>query len=83
MKYNKEISLLEKSSLDFNKLDLCSEDAQSTLEAALILAIFVSICICIALLWQSADTDFTQYAQRASSHSLEGGIRDVQDVISF
>ena len=62
---------------------LGDECGQSTLEAALILLIFISMCTALALLWHKADYQFAKLAQEAASHTLEGGLRGLQDIISF
>ena len=63
---------------------LVRETAQSTLEAALILMVLLSFCTFLALMWRSASkADFAQYSLDAASHTLEGGVGDIQDIISF
>ncbi len=60
------------------------ESGQSTLEAALILLVLLSFCTFLALMWRSGSkADFVQYALDGASHTLEGGVRAMQDILSF
>ncbi len=61
------------------------EDGQSTLEAAIILAIAMSLCVLLALIWHaSSDGRFTSSARESASHTLEGGVvGGLQDILAY
>ncbi len=60
-----------------------TDSGQSTLEAALILALIATLCILLASLWRKGeDGSLVQYAHDAASHTL-GGIYALQDIVSF
>ena len=64
--------------------EIARDSGQSTLEAALILMVLLSLCTFLALMWRGASkADFAQYSLDAASHTLEGGVGDIQDIISF
>ncbi len=58
---------------------------QSTVEAAIILLVLLSLSIFLAAMWKlGSHPSLVTYAENAASHILRGGgIGAVQDIISF
>ncbi len=64
---------------------LASDAGQSTLEAALVLALLLGLSLALGFLWQSAKQgDLTALSLKGASHLLGGGdVRAIQDIVSF